>query len=64
MSISKNRGEKNVKNKLSRDDVIFIFTCADKTQDHLAEQFNVSQSTINHIKCRRTWKWLTDKISK
>lgn len=57
-----NRGEKNFKAKLSRDDVIAIFTDKTKTQQQLAEQYDVTQSTINHIKTGRTWSWLTSKL--
>lgn len=57
-----NRGKENFHNKLTEEDVIFIFTCETLTQSELAAKYGVSQSTINHIKRQRTWKWLTDSI--
>lgn len=57
-----NRGKENFHNKLTEEDVIFIFTCEHLTQSELATRFSVSQSTINHIKRQRTWKWLTENI--
>lgn len=59
-----NRGEKNIKSKLSEADVKEIFLCTDKTQQQLAEIYHVQQSTINHIKKGRTWEWLTSKLKK
>jgi predicted XRE-type DNA-binding protein len=56
-----NRGVKNFKAKLTEDDVIFIYLCENMKQEELAAKFNVTQSTINHIKRARTWKWLTNK---
>lgn len=63
MSLGKNRGKNNFKSKLSNDDVIYIFTCTDKTEQELAKKFGISQPAVNHIKRGRTWKWLTDKIA-
>lgn len=57
-----NRGEKNIKSKLTEADVKTIYLCSDKTQQKLAERYGVQQSTINHIKKGRTWRWLTAKI--
>ncbi len=57
-----NRGEKNIKSKLTEADVKAIYLCKDKTQHQLAEIYHVQQSTINHIKKGRTWKWLTAKL--
>ena len=57
-----NAGEKNVKAKLSRSDVIAIYKDGTKTQQQLAEAYGVTQSTINHIKKGRTWAWLTKDL--
>lgn len=59
-----NKGEKNFKSKLSEADVKLIYLCDTKTQEDLAKQYGVNQSTINHIKKQRTWKWLTSKIER
>ena len=56
-------GTKNIKNKLDEDIVVKIFSDNKHTQKQLAERYNVTQSTINHIKKRRTWRWLTQKVS-
>lgn len=60
----KNKGEKNFKAKLTQADVKAIFLNTDKTQQELAKQYGVTQSTINHIKTGRTWSWLTAKLNK
>lgn len=57
-----NRGEKNIKSKLTEADVRVIYLCLDKTQQQLAELYHVQQSTINHIKRGRTWRCLTSKL--
>lgn len=57
-----NRGIKNVKAKLSEADVIAIYKNTEKSKRALAEQYGVTQSTINHIKSGRTWKWLTKTV--
>lgn len=57
-----NKGVSNVKNKLSEEDVIFIFRNTTMTQHALADKFSVSQGTINHIKKGRTWAWLTKDL--
>lgn len=57
-----NKGTNNFKNKLSEDDVKFIYLNEDMTQQQLADRFGVKQSTINHIKNNRTWVWLTSKL--
>ncbi len=54
-----NRGEKNFRSKLTEDDVKTIFLDRRSTQQELAARYGVNQSTINHIKKQRTWKWLT-----
>jgi hypothetical protein len=54
-----NKGINNIKAKLSEADVIAIFLNKGKTQQALANQYNVTQSTITHIKTGRTWSWLT-----
>ena len=57
-----NRGTKNVKAKLSEKDVTAIFLNTDKSVKALATHYDVTQSTINHIKSGRTWSWLTSKL--
>ncbi len=57
-----NKGVSNVKNKLSEEDVIAIFTDTKMTQHSLAKKYEVSQGTINHIKKMRTWGWLTKDL--
>jgi len=59
-----NRGEDNIKSKLTKDEVLFIYSCTEKTQKFLASGYDVSQSTINHIKKGRTWAWLTLHLDK
>lgn len=59
-----NQGEKNIKAKLTKDDVIAIYLSEGETQQALANKYNVTQSTINHIKTGRTWKWLTKTLSR
>jgi len=54
-----NKGEENIKSKLTAKEVMLIYSCAAKTQKSLADFYNVSHSTINHIKKGRTWAWLT-----
>ena len=61
MKPGSNRGKKNFKSKLSDEDVAVIYKSTD-TQSKLAKRFNVSQSTVNHIKKGRTWNWLTEKL--
>ena len=58
-----NRGTNNVKAKLSEADVTAIFSNTEKSIKALALQYDVTQSTINHIKSGRTWSWLTRKLS-
>lgn len=53
------RGVNNIRNQLTEEDVIEIYDDNTSTQHALAKKFGVSQSTINHIKKGRTWKWLT-----
>ena len=57
-----NRGTNNVKAKLSEADVKAIYLNTNKTVKALALQYDVTQSTINHIKTGRTWSWLTRKL--
>lgn len=52
-------GEKNFKNKLSEQDVMFIFSTVNYTQKELANKFGVTQGTISHIRKGKTWGWLT-----
>jgi len=58
-----NRGAKNFRAKLKDEDVIAIYQSKDKTQEQLASEYGVTQSTINHIKTGRTWSWLTKKLN-
>lgn len=55
------KGTDNIRNRLSESDVIEIYSNQVLTQHALAKKYDVSQGTINHIKKKRTWKWLTDK---
>lgn len=57
-----NKGEKNFKAKLTQAQVIEIFQDTTHTQEQLASRYNVTQSTINHIKKGRTWAWLTKNL--
>jgi len=54
-----NKGEENIKSKLTAKEVLFIYACSNQTQKALAIYYNVSHGTINHIKKGRTWAWLT-----
>ena len=64
MRPGQNKGTKNVKAKLTEDDVIAIFLDTAKTQQSLALHYGVTQATVNHIKKGRTWTWLTSKLDK
>ena len=55
---SVNKGEKNHYHKLTESEVIKIYISS-RTYRILALQFNVSKSTIQHIKNGYTWWWLT-----
>jgi DNA-binding XRE family transcriptional regulator len=57
-----NKGIKNIKAKLSEQNVIDIFQCTGKTQESLASHYGVTQATINHIRKGRTWAWLTKTL--
>jgi len=54
-------GDKNVNNKLDEKNILEIYLSKEKSK-FLAEKYNISISTINDIRNRRTWKWLTNKI--
>ena len=54
-------GEKCPWAKLTEQDVIFIRTHLEYTNNQLANQFNVSRATIRDIRNYRTWK-TTEKI--
>lgn len=58
-----NKGELNFKAKLTEDQVKEIYLDEIHTQEQLAMKYNVTQSTVNHIKKQRTWKWLTIKLN-
>lgn len=55
------KGTDNIRNRLTEDQVLTIYTDEVNTQNSLALRYGVSQSTINHIKKKYTWAWLTDK---
>ena len=57
--MSAKRGTDNVRSKLSEEDVLAIYEDVEHTQHWLAEKYGVSQSTINHIRKGRSWRWLT-----
>ena len=63
MRPGQNKGTDNVKAKLTEEDVKAIYLNTTKTQHALAKQYGVTQSTINHIKTGRTWKWLTKALA-
>lgn len=56
----KARGEKTRTAKLKEEDVIYIKTHKEIETSILMKQFNVSRSTINHIKIGRNWGWLNE----
>ena len=53
------KGTDNIRNRLTEDEVMTIYNDDDNTQHWLAKKYNVSQSSINHLKKGRTWAWLT-----
>lgn len=53
------KGTDNIRNRLTEEEVMEIYRDQDSTQHALARRFGVSQSTINHIRKGRTWRWLT-----
>jgi len=53
------RGTDNIRNRLTEEEVIIIYNDQEHTQHWLAKKYNVSQSSINHLKKGRTWAWLT-----
>jgi len=56
-----NRGTENFRAKLTEQEVREVYL-SDENQLKLALKYGVSQSTVNHIKRKRTWAWLTDRI--
>lgn len=52
-------GENNGRTKLTEEQVIEIFNDNDTLKTHLAKKFNVDLKTINNIKNKITWKYLT-----
>lgn len=54
------RGSKNKSSKLKEDEVIEIYN-SNLSGRKLAKQYNVSRSTIQHIKKQTDWKWLTQQ---
>lgn len=63
MRPGQNKGIKNVKAKLSEEHVTAIYLNTGKsTVKALALHYNVTPSTINHIRAGRTWAWLTSKL--
>ena len=55
------RGTEASKNKLSEEDVIYIYN-SDETQRALAKKFGVARSTIHFIKNGDIWGWLTKEV--
>jgi DNA-binding XRE family transcriptional regulator len=53
------RGVKNIRNRLTEEDVMAIYNSEHVSQTTLGKRYGVSQSTINHIIKGRTWQWLT-----
>lgn len=53
------KGISNIRNVLTEEDVLSIYHEEELTQNAMATKFGVSQSTINHIRNGRTWRWLT-----
>jgi hypothetical protein len=62
MQPGSNQGTKNFRAKLTESDVREIYLDRTRTQHDLAVQYGVRQSTINHIKRGRTWRWLTESL--
>lgn len=54
-------GEKNKNHKLTEEQVKTIYLSKLKYRE-LAEIYNVSETTINDIKNKKWWKWLTDTL--
>jgi hypothetical protein len=56
-----NRGEKNSRSKLTRDQVIMVREALNVcSQQSLAEKYGVSPSAISLIKSGHTWAWLQE----
>lgn len=55
------RGEKNKQNKLTEAQVKEIYL-SDLGYKKLSKIYNVSSSNIRHIKKKKQWSWLTDKL--
>lgn len=53
------KGTDNIRNRLTEDEVLDIYNDTETTQHGMAKKYGVSQSTINHVRKGRTWKWLT-----
>jgi DNA-binding XRE family transcriptional regulator len=53
------KGVKNIRNRLTEEDVMDIYNSEHVSQTALGKRYGVSQSTINHIIKGRTWQWLT-----
>lgn len=58
----RNKGIKNIKAILNEHQVKKIYQNKTTKQKELANMYGVSQSTINHIKTGRTWRWLTKDL--
>lgn len=62
--MTRNRGTKNFKSRLSEDQVRSIYLARGKiSQKKLALKYKVNQSTIAHIQTGRSWGWLTVKLN-
>jgi hypothetical protein len=52
-----NRGEKNPQCKLTKTQVLEI-RASDKSQNELAQIYNVARNTVSRIKTGKIWSWL------
>lgn len=53
------KGTKNIRNRLTEEDVMAIYNSDGVSQTELGRQYGISQSAVNHILKGRTWQWLT-----
>lgn len=56
----KSYGENNGSHKLTEKEVLYIYNCKNKSWNKLADEFNVTKTTIYNIKQEKCWKWLTN----
>ena len=57
------RGEKNINNKLTEEQVKEIYLNKGKSKE-FCEKFKISRSLIWRIRNKIDWKWFTDKLDK